>query len=372
MQLWKKNFLLTFSMFLIIFNIGLFYITSQFSENELQREVETAISEYESISYTFSNIYKDDSGSRLLDYLYSQYSRDQIYLKIYNGNKLIKSTLPIDIIQDNNKIGIEKIANSKYICITNYSINSPLQITFMKDISFLTQKQQERLLSTLVVDFLLSLFVGIMLYITMKQINKPVSNISHELRTPLTNIQGYAQYLMTVKTSEEERFFASEYILKEARNMQEIIDKLLIMGNIREGEINKTKISLQQLFEELAEEYPNVRIQPTAKNIYGDKMLIQTLMRNLISNSERSGGEIILYASESSIILENKDDFIDKDILKALNKNLTVKAENIHGYGQGVHLCHEIMKRHKGSLVYESTQKKGTKVEVIFYPLLRN
>jgi len=361
----EKNFLLTFSMFLIIFNIGLFYITSNFSKNELQREVETAISEYESISYTFSNTYNDDPGSRLLDYLFSQYSRDQIYLKIYNGDKLIKSTLPIDIIQDNNKIGIEKTANSKYICITNHSINSPLQITFMKDFSFLTQKQ-ERLLSTLIVDFLLSLFVGIMLYITMKQINKPVSNISHELRTPLTNIQGYAQYLMTIKTSEEERFFASEYILKEARNMQKIIDKLLVMGNICEGEINKTKISLQQLFEGLTEAYPNLQIQPTTQNIYGDKMLIQTLMRNLISNSERSGGEIILHASESRIILENKDDFIDKDILNALNKKLTVKAEKIYGYGQGVHLCHEIIKQHKGSLVYESTQKKGTRVNIYF------
>jgi len=366
MQLWKKNYILTFIMFLVIFNIGLFFITTKFSENELQREVETAITEYESIVYTFSNIYADDPSSRLIDYLSSQYSKDQIYLKIYDGNSRIKSTLLFDMIQENNKISIEKMAGSKYICITNYSRNSPLQISFMKDLSFLNQKQQDRLLSTLSVDFLLSLFVGIMLYITMKQINKPVSNISHELRTPLTNIQGYAQYLMTVKTSEEERFFASEYILKEARNMQEMIDKLLIMGNIREGEIKKSKIFIQRLFEELAEEYPNLQIQPTARYIYGDKMLIKTLMRNLISNSERSGGEVILHASESSIILENRDDYIDKDILKALNKNLAVKSENIHGYGQGVHLCHEIMRRHKGTLMYESGHKNGTKVSILF------
>lgn len=366
MQLWKKNYLLTYSIFLIFFNISLFLITSKFSNNELQREVETAISEYKSISYTFTKIYTEDSNSRLFKYLCSQYSNDKIYLEVYIDKEFIQSTLPIDTAQENSKISIEKTESRKYIAITNDSMNSPVKLTLMKDISFLNAKRLERLLGTLFIDFLLSLFIGSMLYITMKQINKPVSNISHELRTPLTNMQGYAQYLMTAKTSEEERFFASEYILKEARNMQEIIDKLLIMGSIREGDIKNSKISLQQLFEELAEEYPNVQFHPANQHVYGDKILIKTLIQNLISNLGRAGGEIIVHALENKITLENKEDFIDKDLLKTLNKNLTLKAEDVHGYGQGVHLCHEIMKQHKGSIVYESTRKNGTKVSICF------
>lgn len=366
MQIWKKNYLLTFSIFLIILNISLFLMLSKFSKTELIGEVEAAISEYSTITYTIAKIYTDDPSSRLIIYLCTHYSKEQIYLKIYDDNKLIQSTLPIDLTMENNRVSIEKRENTKYICITNYSEDSSVQITFMKELSSLNRKQQERLLAALIIDLLLSLFVGSMLYITMKQINKPVSNIAHELRTPLTNIQGYAQYLMTVKASEEERFFASEYILKEARNMQEVIDRLLIMGNIREGDISKSKISVLQLFEELAKEYPNVHFQSTNQKIYGDKILVKTLLHNLISNSERAGGEIILHASKSRITLENKTDFIEEELLNALNKNLTIRADSIHGHGQGVHLCHEIMKRHKGSLIYESTRENGTRVSVIF------
>lgn len=363
MQIWKKNYLLTFTLFLVVFNISLFFITAKYSESELQYEMETAMSEYTSISNTLARVYEGDNES-LLDYLCSQYAKSKMYLKIQTEDRLIRSTLPSDISQENNKAEVRTLDGNKYICITGNKASSPLNITVLKDISHMRQKQSERLLTALAIDFLLSMFIGIMLYVTMKQINKPVSNLSHELRTPLTNIQGYAQYLMAARTTEEDRFFASEYILKEARNMQAVIDKLLIMGNIRDGSIQKSKISLQKLFEELKEKHPNVQFCKTQRSINGDWVMINALMGNLIANSERGGGQVFLSASDDGIILENKEDFIEKDILKALNRNTRLPEEKIRGHGQGVHLCHEIVKLHKGTLRYQSSKAEGTVITI--------
>ena len=76
--------------------------------------------------------------------------------------------------------------------------------------------------------------MGLFLYYTMRRINRPVNQIAHELRTPLTGIRGYAEYLMMGKLTEEERFFAARQIVDSAKHLENITEKLLIMGNVRD------------------------------------------------------------------------------------------------------------------------------------------
>ena len=99
-----------------------------------------------------------------------------------------------------------------------------------------------------------------MLYITMKKIYKPVNHIAHELRNPLTVIQGYGQYVQMGKICEEDRFFAGQQIVKEARTLAERVDRLLIMGNLREGNIRCLEINADTLFQELKESYEGLEI----------------------------------------------------------------------------------------------------------------
>ena len=73
---------------------------------------------------------------------------------------------------------------------------------------------------------------GLLLYATMLRINRPVSQAAHELRTPLTGIRGYAEYIMMANITEEERFYAAGQIVESAKNLEDVVEKLLILSLI--------------------------------------------------------------------------------------------------------------------------------------------
>ena len=154
----------------------------------------------------------------------------------------------------------------------------------------------------------------------MRRINRPVNQIAHELRTPLTGIRGYAEYLMMGKLTEEERFFAARQIVDSAKHLENITEKLLIMGNVREGAIQIERIDVRKMLLELEEKYPNVEADCRLEFLNGDRTLVFCLLDNLTANAARAGSLVRITADEEGVRIWNDGEPMDEELLRDISK----------------------------------------------------
>lgn len=240
-----------------------------------------------------------------------------------------------------------------------YAGENSLELLYLKDLSPVYLSQQRRLTLVILVSLLLSAAVGGILYAAMRNIYRPIENIAHELRTPLTGIKGYAQYLMMARLSEEDRHFATSQILAESQSLQDIVEKLLIMGNLRKGTVELGPVSFEQLFSQLRLSYPNVSFRCDAGQIQGDETLLRSLLSNLIGNAVRAGGRVTVTAEGRQLRVWNSGAPLPADLLKHLNRNTAPPRQQVRENGLGVRLCHDIVRLHRGTLSYRSGEGTG-------------
>lgn len=364
MQLWKKNFLVTYLLFLIVIYGGLMLLDVYISKNELVQWSERAVGNEKSIFYLTAGL-KDEEFSRQamnLEKTAKQYQEIGIYLKVTMNGQIMADSLPFDIAWE-GKTKIIKQQGEKYLVLSNVSIlegTDVLEIIYAENLKPLSEIQMRRMRSFCITGAAFSLMIGFLLYHTMKRINRPVNQIAHELRTPLTGIRGYAEYMMIGNLTKEEQFFASEQIAESAKNLEEIVEKLLIMGNLKEGTIHKRQISMEPILNHIREQYPDIEIDWNLEMLYGDETLTACLLENLASNAIHAGNRVKIQADSKCISIWNDGKTIDPKTLKAMNKNQSLSGYKIDRHGYGIRLCHEIAAVHGWKLLYRSNDREGT------------
>lgn len=212
-----------------------------------------------------------------------------------------------------------------------------------------------------------------------------IDNMAHELRTPLTSISGYAEYMRMAVLSEEERIHALDYIIAEARRLEKLSRTLLMLADIREGELTTEEVNVEQLAKDMHGLFlnqlkeKNIVLQTNIgiESINANEALIQSLLSNLIENAIRAcdhNGEIVVSFTESkegySIEVSDNGIGMEQDELEKIMEPFyridKARSRKQGGVGLGVTLCRQIVKLHKGTLWYESELGKGTKVHIQF------
>ncbi|MCI8327424.1 MAG: HAMP domain-containing histidine kinase [Lachnospiraceae bacterium] len=313
-----------------------------------------------------------DKKNTKLNFYCKSIEKNGISIAIYCDEELFFDNLPIALTEDmsqNAQILKQKHHTYLYLSETFSFKNANVVIHYMKSMDSFYAVIQRQSLFFLLSAALISITLSLMFYFAMKKIYFPINNIAHELRTPLTTIQGYAQYIMLGNIGMEDIFYAGNEIHREALYINNIIDRLLAMNAIQHEKISLKKVSLPDLFQILQRHYPDIVIQNEMDYVIGDDALLLCLLINLISNISRTEGEIHIIASQSDICIHNKKDYIDERLLQILNKNRSVPKNKIQGKGIGVPLCHEIVKIHRGTLLYVSTKEHGTVVTITFPPV---
>jgi len=218
-----------------------------------------------------------------------------------------------------------------------------------------------------------------------------VDNFAHEIRTPLTSVYGYAEYLQKVSLSEEEVIESAQFIMDEAGHMRKIANSLLELATLRNYKAIKSRIVIQQLFEDISqtmkksldEHNSQIILRADTDILLGQEDLIKSLLLNLCVNALNActPGEGIIYLEAKGITcLESKN----KCIISVTDNGHGIPSESISeltepfyrinkarsreygGAGLGLALCKQIAGAHGANLTIESNIEKGTKISVIF------
>ncbi len=217
--------------------------------------------------------------------------------------------------------------------------------------------------------------------------DKFFSIISHDLRSPFTSIIGFAEVMLedidSLSKDEIKEFTGNIY--KSSKNIQNLLENLLQWSRVQTGriEFNPIKFDLSNLVNDVVALYQvnaaRKKISLTndlEKNysIIADKFMIDTVMRNLVSNSIKftpQGGEIKICINEEPqesllqiSVADNgvgmKDEILSK--LFKIDEHVTTKGtEKEKGTGLGLILCKEFIEKHNGKIWAESTLGEGSK-----------
>ncbi len=211
-----------------------------------------------------------------------------------------------------------------------------------------------------------------------------IDNLAHELRTPLTAIRGYAEYLHSAKTSEENRIIAADYIISEIDRMKNLAFKLLDLALLRNNNLDLQEINPLELFRlvknasefKLKEKDITLDIHTTLDKLTGDSVLLQSLLANLIDNAIKASpdGSVIELSAylESVPVLEVRDagsGMAEEQtalVCEPFYRVDKARSRASGGVGLGLSLCREIARLHGTELRISSSPGKGTTVKLVF------
>lgn len=226
------------------------------------------------------------------------------------------------------------------------------------------------------------------LQIASEQKQKFIDNLSHELRTPLTVLRGNAEYIRSVDLTEEEKISAADDMLAELDRLEDMTRKLMDLAFLRNQALERTAIAVEQLFASAAEKMRHrleeaqlqLVCQDAGGMIRGDKVLLESLLCNLIENAMKacaagSAVRLLGYAERERYIIAVQDS--GKGVAAEHLAKLTepfyrvdqARTRQDGGAGLGLSLCAQIAELHQAVLDIESTPGVGTTVRVIFTQL---
>lgn len=129
-----------------------------------------------------------------------------------------------------------------------------------------------------------------------------IASVSHELRTPLTAVMGFAEILKdeTSGLSAEDRAEMIRSIAEEGLDLTNIVDDLLTAAMAETGTLNAVHVPVDlraqtaQVLETWnQQEAGHIELTGSSIRAIGDPARVRQIVRNLISNALKYGGDTI-------------------------------------------------------------------------------
>lgn len=208
-----------------------------------------------------------------------------------------------------------------------------------------------------------------------------VDALSHELRTPMTSIQGYAQLLHSARITEEKSLQYLDHILQESGRVIGITETLRQVILLRQEEVDREEISLQELAESLSamakiqfrEKQVELQLKASPEKIWGNRVLADIFFMNLIRNGyhacEESGRIRVELAGEGAVVEDNGTGMSEEcreHIFEPFYREDKARSRKWGGTGLGMYLCRQIVDIHGWKLAIESEKGRGTKIYISF------
>lgn len=214
--------------------------------------------------------------------------------------------------------------------------------------------------------------------------DKFFSIIAHDLKNPFNTLLGYSKLLKTnFDTYDDERKHKIiEEMYTTSRRTYQLLENLLEWSRVQTKRIkwaphyiNITEIikSNIDLFRPTAEKKRIALVSPELKDciIYGDYNMVDTVVRNLISNA-------IKFTCEYGSVVIEQDEYEDYCEISVKDTGVGIKEEHLHklfsidesystpgtrserGTGLGLILCKEFVEKHGGKITVKSEAGNGS------------
>jgi signal transduction histidine kinase len=216
-----------------------------------------------------------------------------------------------------------------------------------------------------------------------------VANVSHELRTPLTSIRSYAETLTEYQDiPKETEIDFLHVILNESVRMTNIVQDLLELSRFDAGS-SKLKTGRFSLAQSVRDVYDTIALEAKKHNhtitlettenlpeINGDRGRIEQVLLNILANAVKytpDGGTINVISGKTGNkvwvrIRDNGIGIPEEDLPRIFDRFYRVdkaRSRESGGTGLGLSIAREIILRHGGDILPESTPGGGTTMTVI-------
>ncbi len=214
--------------------------------------------------------------------------------------------------------------------------------------------------------------------------DKFYSVIAHDLRSPFVAIKGFAELISdnikenNLKNIEE----YSDALSKSSGQALLLLDDLLSWSRVNSGRMIFTpkEFSLNEIIDESTQYFNDTIKQKSITiqkdiikkiNVFADKSMISTVLRNLISNAIKfsfSGGKIVISCSiegnQATVSVKDTGVGIPDNVISKLfdtDSHYTIEGtEKEKGTGLGLILCKEFIDKHQTKIWVESEEGKGS------------
>lgn len=368
MKIWEKNYILAMGLLLLLLFGGMFFLQQYSFCKNIRSYCERALFNESRTEYEISSLLTEQDGEAGLERYCQRLKKQKVYLRVESQGRVFSDTRPFLWESSGKEFLITESPQGVFACISNVfedAARGEIHILYMEQMDGFYRVWKKQSVMFIGVAVLIGAALSAFLYGAMKKIYSPMNRIAHELRAPLTVVRGYSQYIQLGNISPEDAAFASRQIDMEVGHMDSLIESLMVMGSLREGSIKMGRVKTEELAGELGRYFPFLEIVQQAEYLYGEKVLLISLLRNLISNTCRRGEQVRLYIQKNGFVVYNKDDYLDKELLGILNRNRPIPPERVEGKGLGVPLCREIVKMHHGTLKYRNVPEGGVEISAV-------
>jgi Signal transduction histidine kinase len=215
--------------------------------------------------------------------------------------------------------------------------------------------------------------------------NDFISSVSHELRTPLTAIKGWSETVLMCGTEDEAMIKRGMgIIINETERLSGLVEQLLDFSRMQSG---RMVMNFQML--DIVAEIDDVvfmfkdKAQKEDKRltfyepetpipVMGDRDKLKQVIIIVIDNAMKysePGGEIFVYTSvESDMLTIGVRDYgcgISADQLPKVKQKFYKANTSKGGFGIGLAVADEIIRKHNGEFNIDSVEGEGTNVSII-------
>lgn len=222
-----------------------------------------------------------------------------------------------------------------------------------------------------------------------------VANVSHEIRSPLTAISGFVESLQDADDIDDEtRALFLGLMAKEVDRMTNLVSDLLSLSQVevKERKALKRSADIRQILLHACETVSvlaaesgkdiDVQIRDSLPEVLGKTDDLVRVFINLLENAinySRPKSTIQLKASISNksnplrkkaiciAVTDESDGIAEAEIPRLTERFYRVdksRSRNVGGTGLGLAIVKHILVRHRGKLVIESTQGRGSTFSV--------
>lgn len=210
-----------------------------------------------------------------------------------------------------------------------------------------------------------------------------VSNVSHQFRTPLASIKGYAQLLESSDLTETERREYISVIEEKALSLSDLVNDILELSRLENQSAALSKEvfkldeqlrrSLLSMEEQMTEKNLEVNISLSDVDFYGNKELLAEVWNNLLENAIKFSYNkgvigVSLEIKDSCAVVTVSDEGMgmDDETKERLFDRFyrSSDAQGKSGYGLGMSIVKNIVKKHDGTIIVESELGKGSSFTV--------